>query len=108
MKQILVANISLMAGKSTNAARAFAREYMAFQTDWSDSVMATRDMRVHIFLAEEYPTVDIGSVPKLQEAYPWMEFDVLQKAGLALLYQKPEKLIPVMAEAARRAASNIQ
>lgn len=108
MKQILVANISLMAGKSTNAARAFAREYIAFQEDWSDSAMATSHMPVQIFLAQEDPTIDLSSLPKLQSAYPWMTFEVMQGAGLALIYQKPEKLIPVMAEAARRAASNVQ
>lgn len=108
MGQILVANISLMAGKSTNAARAFAMEYIAFQEDWSDSVVATRDIRVQIFLAEEDPTVDLGSIPKLQDAYPWMEIEVVPKAGLALVFQKPEMLIPLMAEAAKRARSSVQ
>lgn len=108
MKQILVANIRLMAGESTNAARAFAMEYIAFQEDWSDRVVATRHIPVQIFLAEEDPTIDIGSIPKLQEAYPWMEFEVVPNAGLALIYQKPEKLIPLMAEAAKRAASNVR
>lgn len=108
MKQVLVANISLMAGKSTNAARAFAMEYIAFQQDWSDRIVATRHIPVKIFLAQEDPTIDLSSIPKLQEAYPWMKFEVVRKAGLALIYQKPEKLIPLMAEAAKRAASNVQ
>lgn len=108
MKQTLVANLSLMAGKSTNAARTFAMEYIAFQEDWSDSVLATRHIRVQIFLAEEDPTIDISLIPKLQDAYPWMEFEVVPKAGLALVYQKPEKLILLMAEAAKRAASAVQ
>ncbi|MCR9239466.1 MAG: LuxR C-terminal-related transcriptional regulator [Alphaproteobacteria bacterium] len=108
MKQILVANIRLMAGEATNAARAFAMEYIAFQEDWSDSVMATRHIRVQIFLAEEDPTINIGSIPKLQEAYPWIEFEVVPEAGLALIYQKPEKLIPLMADAAKRAILNVQ
>ncbi|MEE9429113.1 MAG: LuxR C-terminal-related transcriptional regulator [Paracoccaceae bacterium] len=104
MKQVLVANINLMAGKSTNAARAFAMEYVAFQEDWSDSIMATRHIPVQIFLAAEDPTLDLSSVPKLQETYPWMRFEVMQKAGLALMYQKPKILIPLLAEAAKRTA----
>jgi len=108
MRQVLVANIRLMAGDSTNAARAFAMEYIAFQEDWSDRVLATRHIPVQIFLAEEDPTIDIGSIPKLQEAYPWMEFEVVPNAGLALIYQKPEKLIPLMAEAAKRTVSNVR
>lgn len=104
MKQVLVANISLMAEKSTNAAVAFAMEYTAFQVDWSDRMKATRNIPVQIFLAEEDPTVDIGAIPKLIEAYPWIEIEVLQQAGLALIYQKSETLIPLMGEAAKRAA----
>lgn len=106
MKQILVANISLMAEKSTNAAGAFAMEYTAFQADWSDRMMATQNIPVQILLAEEDPTVDLGSIPKLREAYPWIEIEVLQKAGLALIYQKPQRIIPLMAEAATRAVMN--
>ena len=56
MKQVLVANIRMMAEKSTNAAGAFAMEYAAFQVDWSDRMMATRKIPVQIFLAEEDPT----------------------------------------------------
>jgi DNA-binding CsgD family transcriptional regulator/pimeloyl-ACP methyl ester carboxylesterase len=106
MKQILVANISLMAEKSTNSARAFAMEYTAFQVDWSDCMMATQNMPVQIFLAEEDPTVELGLIPKLREAYPWIEIEVLHKAGLALIYGKPEKIIPLMAQAATLAALN--
>ncbi|MFK7791542.1 MAG: LuxR C-terminal-related transcriptional regulator [Devosiaceae bacterium] len=105
-RQVLVANISLMAGKTTNAASAFAKEYIAFQEDWSDRVMATRDMRVQIFIAQEDPTIDLSSLPQLQEAYPWMEFEVVPDAGLALIFQKPEKLIALMAQAAKRATQS--
>ena len=104
MKKILEANIGLMAAKSTNAAGAFAMEYTAFQVDWSDRMMASQNIPVRIFLAEEDPTVDLASIPKLLEAYPWIEIEVLQNAGLALIYQKPDLLIPLMAEAAKRAA----
>lgn len=108
MKQILVANISLMAGKSTNAAQAFSKEYIAFQDDWSERVMATRNVPVNIFLAEEDPTTDLTAIPKLQDAYPWINFETLQGAGLALIFQKPDRLIPFMAKAAKVTASNTQ
>lgn len=105
LKQVLVANIELMAGKSTNSARAFAWEYSAFQGDWSERVSATADIPVRLFLAEEDPTVDLSALPKLNAAYPWMQLEVLPDAGLALVFQHPETLIPIMAEAAKRAAS---
>ena len=41
IRPVLVANISLMASNSTNAAGAFAMEYIAFQKDWSPLMMAT-------------------------------------------------------------------
>lgn len=103
MKQVLVANISLMAGKSTNAARAFAREYIAFQKDWSSQVMATRHVPVQIFLAKEDPTIDFSALPKLATIYPWIKFDVMGQAGLALMFQKYKELVPVIAKAAARA-----
>lgn len=68
--------------------------------------MATRDMRVQIFIAQEDPTIDLSSLPQLQEAYPWMEFEVVPDAGLALIFQKPEKLIALMAQAAKRATQS--
>lgn len=108
VKRVLVANLNLMAGKSTNAARAFAMEYIAFQQDWSHRVAATRDIPVHIFLAEEDPTIDLGELPELQKAYPWIKYEVMEKAGLALMYQKHERLIPIMADAARRAVHHLQ
>jgi len=103
MKQVLVANISLMSGKSTNAARAFAMEYIAFQEDWTDLVRATQQIPVQLFLAEEDPTIDLGAIPTFQNAYPWIGFEVVNGAGLALTFQKAEKLIPLIAEAAKRA-----
>lgn len=106
MKQILVANINLMASESTNAAGAFAMEYIAFQEDWSDRVMTTQTMPVQIFLADEDPTVDLTAIPKLQEAYPWINIEVVQNAGLALIYQQFDVLIPLMADAAKSATES--
>lgn len=106
MTQILVANINMMAAKSANAAGAFAMEYIAFQKDWSDSVMATHNIPVKIFLAEEDPTVDLNAIPNLRSTYPWIEINVVEKAGLALIYQKSDLLIPLMAESAKNAATS--
>lgn len=107
MKQILVANINLMAAKSTNAAGAFAMEYIAFQEDWSNSVLATQQIPTQLFIAAEDPTVDINAIPTLQEAYPWISFDIVQNAGLALMYQKYDMLIPLMADAAQNAVQKL-
>ncbi|MEO9823225.1 MAG: LuxR C-terminal-related transcriptional regulator [Paracoccaceae bacterium] len=101
MKQVLAANISLMAGKSTNSARAFAMEFIAFQNDWSAQMQATHQIPSQFFLAEEDPTIDLGALPDLQTVYPWISFEILPKAGLAMIFQHYETLIPIMAEAAK-------
>lgn len=102
MKQVLAANISLMAGKSTNSARAFAMEFIAFQNDWSPQILAMQHVPAQFFLAEEDPTIDLESLPELQAAYPWIRFETVPDAGLAMVFQKHETLIPIMAEAAKQ------
>lgn len=102
---VLVANIGLMAGRDTNAARAFASEYMAFQKDWSESVQATRSIPVQLLIAAEDPTINISALPELVHHYPWMTIDVIEMTGLALMYQAADKIVPLIAEAGRRAVS---
>ena len=103
VRAVLEANVSLMAGKDTNAARAFAKEFIAFQIDRSLEIAATQAVPVQVFLADEDPTFDLSAIPALQTAYPWMAFEVLHNAGLALMYQAPERLIAEMAKAAKGA-----
>jgi pimeloyl-ACP methyl ester carboxylesterase/DNA-binding CsgD family transcriptional regulator len=103
VRAVLEANLSLMAGKDTNAARAFAKEFIAFQIDRSIEIAATRSVPVQIFLGDEDPTFDLNAIPALQAAYPWMSFEVLPNAGLALMYQAPRRLVAEMAKAARLA-----
>jgi pimeloyl-ACP methyl ester carboxylesterase len=93
----------MMAEPTSHTGSAFAMEYIAYQNDWSAQVMATRDLPVQIFIAQEDPTIDVESLPDIAEAYPWMRFEVLPDAGLALMYQQYERLIPVMSQAAQAA-----
>lgn len=60
---------------------------------------------VHIFLAEEDPTFDFSTLPDLRSSFPDMSFEVLPNAGLALMFQHDDTLIPWIADAARRAAA---
>lgn len=106
IKQILIANLELMAGPSTNAARAFAMEYTAFHTDWSHLMQSLRHVPAQIFIAEEDPTIDIFALGELRSAYPWIKFEVIPNTGLALIYQEPKKLISILAEAAKSATTD--
>lgn len=103
MKEVLIANIELMADKSTHTGPAFASEYIAFQEDWSAQVADTLNIPVQIFIANEDPTIDMELLPLLQKAYPWIKYVTINDAGLALMYQKYQDLIPVMSAAAKTA-----
>lgn len=104
MSQVLEANIALMAGEGTNAARAFAMEFIAFHQDWSGLMPAIRDVPIKLIIAEEDPTVDLSQLPQIEAAYPWIKIEIERDAGLAMIYQKFQTIIPQMAEAANRAA----
>jgi len=103
MRDVLEANLTLMAGEDTNAAQAFAQEYVAFQQDWSSAVNAMRHVPTHLFLALEDPTIDHSRIGDLMEAYPWIEFETVPDAGLAQLFQRAAQLALVIQAAARRA-----
>lgn len=107
MCQILEANIGLMAGDTSNAARAFAMEFIAFHQDWSGRMETIRDIPVKIIIAHEDPTIDLSLIPKIEAAYPWIDVEIVPEAGLALVYQKPEKIISLMSESARRTARGV-
>lgn len=98
---VLEANIALMSDKSSASARAFANEYVAFQSNWSQSVPGNGDVPTRIIIADQDPTFDLAQLPKLAAAYPGIRFEVQKDAGLALLYQHYEHLIPKLAFAAQ-------
>jgi pimeloyl-ACP methyl ester carboxylesterase len=61
MRAVLLANNSLVIGKDSDVSQAFAMEYIALETDWSDKLVAARDTPIQILLGEEDPTVDPAS-----------------------------------------------
>lgn len=99
---ILEANIALMADKSSQSARAFANEYIAFQSNWSAFVTPDASLPVRVVIADQDPTFDLEHLPQLAAAYPDIAFEIQKDAGLALLYQHYHDIIPAMAVAARQ------
>lgn len=104
LREVLVANIGLMAGRSTNSAGALAEEFIAMQKGWGAKAFAMPILPVQIFLAEEDPTFDFSALPELQATFKEISFEVLPKSGLALMFQQDGVLIPCIADAAHRAA----
>lgn len=99
---VLEANISLMADKSSQAARAFATEYIAFQSNWSAFVHTDGSLPTRIVIAAQDPTFDLEQFPRLEANFPDMTFELKKDAGLALLYQHYQDIIPELAFAARQ------
>lgn len=106
IKEALVANIEFMARGSPNIGHAFANEYIAFQTDWSADVMRSNSLHIRVFVAQEDPTIDLIQLPVLERSYPWIEFQVIEKAGLALMFQHYRELIPLFSRAAADARNS--
>ncbi|MEO0851755.1 MAG: hypothetical protein AAFY04_10160, partial [Pseudomonadota bacterium] len=100
IKEALIANIDFMARGSPHIGQAFAREYAAFHTDWSADVISTKRLPIKVLVASEDPTIDLSQLPLLQRAYPWIAFEVVENAGLALMFQHYEDLIPAFSRAA--------
>jgi len=107
IKEALVANIDFMAQGSPNIGRAFAAEFRASQTDWSADVIRSKPLPIRVFVAQEDPTIDLSQLHLLQEAYPWIDFQVIEKAGLALMFQHYEELIPEFSRAAVNARYSV-
>jgi len=104
MRAVLLANNSLVVGKTTDVSQAFAMEYVAMEQDWSGKLIAIRDLPIRILLGEEDPTVDPASAPQIRAAYPWIDIEVVKGTGQTLLFQRCRDLIPMFARAARRTA----
>ena len=103
IREALIANIEMMAHGSPHIGPAFAREYLAFESDQSAEIACTKTLPIKIIIADQDPTIDLRQVPLLEAAYPWMSFEIIQNAGLALLFQNYPSFVPVFADAAARA-----
>lgn len=103
IREALVANVAFMAKGSPNIGRAFAMEFLAFQADWSADVAAAQKVPFQSFVAREDPTIDLKQLPMLQRAYPWITFETVENAGLALMFQHYRQLVPFFAAAAMAA-----
>jgi hypothetical protein len=55
---------------------------------------------IQVFVGSEDPTIDLDQLPVLSRLYPWIRFERVENAGLALMFQHHQHLIPVFAAAA--------
>ncbi|MCR9139793.1 MAG: LuxR C-terminal-related transcriptional regulator [Alphaproteobacteria bacterium] len=102
MRPVVLNNSSMLASSTTNAAQAFAMEYIAIEQDWSALMLQTRDIPMQILFGEQDPTIDLASVERIRAAYPWIELKVMEGTGQFLMFQKYQELIPLFAKIAHR------
>ena len=100
IRPVVLNNSSMVASPDTNAAQAFAMEYIAIEQDWSEKMLAIRDTPTRILFAEQDPTVDLQFTEQIRAAYPWIDLQVIEGTGQFLIFQKYQDLIPLMAQAA--------
>jgi hypothetical protein len=51
------------------------------------------------------PSLDMSVISAYREQYPWISFEVFEDAGQMLIFQKPDLIIPCLAESAHAAAT---
>lgn len=100
---VLEANAELIAGKETNVARAYAMEILKTEADWSELLLNCEGVKTWFVNGAQDPSMDVATIAEYREAYPWIEIEVIPEAGQLLLYQHFEHVIPLVADAAKRA-----
>ncbi len=100
---VLEANAELIAGKDTNVAQAYAMEILETEADWSGLLLKCQDKKIWFINGAQDPSMDVATIAEYREAYPSIEIEVIPEAGQLLMYQHYEYVIPLVAEAAKRA-----
>ena len=100
IRPVVLHNSSMVASPDTNAAQAFAMEYIAIEEDWSERMYAVQDTPIRILFGEQDPTIDLTYVEHIRTAYPWIDLQVIEGTGQFLIFQKYQDLIPLFAKAA--------
>ncbi len=100
---VLEANAELIAGKDTNVAQAYAMEILETEADWSELLLECQDKKIWFINGAQDPSMDVATIAEYRDAYPSIEIEVIPEAGQLLMYQHYEYVLPLVAEAAKRA-----
>lgn len=103
IKRAFVACTDMIAGKSGDITKAYSKEIMRTEANWSDIVMAARATPTHFINGLQDPTMDVASISEYRDHYPWITIDAVPDAGQLLIYQRYEDVLPLAAKAAKEA-----
>lgn len=71
-------------------------------SDWSDLMLKCSDTKISFVNGGMDPAVDVATIAEYREAYPWISIEVIPDAGQLMIFQHYDRLIPRIAEAAKR------
>ena len=103
LKDVLIANAELIAGKTTDASLAYTMELILTESRWDHLIHAARQTKTRFICGGEDPLMDVATIAGYREAYPWIDIAVIPDAGQMLIYQKFAQVIPQIAAAAWQA-----
>lgn len=101
----LIESSKLALSDSHHAAFAYAKELLATESDWSDRVVAAKEIPTWFISGLQDPLGDLGAIAAYRERFPWIAIDVIEDGGQLLFFQHSQSLIPKIAEAAMRAGN---
>jgi pimeloyl-ACP methyl ester carboxylesterase len=105
LKDVLIANAELAAGKTTDASQAYTMELIATESPWDDLIFAAKGTPTRFLCGAQDPLMDIAAIAAYRETYPWIDIQVVENAGQMMIFQHYERIIPEMAEAAKSAVN---
>jgi pimeloyl-ACP methyl ester carboxylesterase/DNA-binding CsgD family transcriptional regulator len=103
LRAVLMANGELVAGKTTDVSQAYVMELLVSEAPWNHIMTSAKGTPTRFINGADDPTYDAAAIAAYRDAYPWINIDVVQNAGQLLIYKQYEQVLPMLAEAAKRA-----
>lgn len=103
LRAVLVANGELVAGKNTDVSQSYVMELLVSEASWTHLLMSARATPTRFINGTEDPLYDAAVIAAYRDTYPWIDIEVIQKAGQLMIYNQYAYVLPILAEAARQA-----
>ena len=100
---ILTSNAELIASKTTDASQAYTMELIRTESPWDHIIFAARDTTTWFWCGGQDPLMDIATIAAYRDTYPWIDIEVIPRAGQMMIYQHYARIIPKLAAAAKAA-----
>ena len=82
-------------------------EVLATEKPWDDIIEKAKDVPTSFINGGDDPSTDLAAIAEYRELYHWIEIEVMPDGGQMMIYKPYEKIIPRLAEAAKRAQAQL-